>query len=85
MPIWHSDKLCKLTGTLDIGLIKDKAYLTSPHTGPRIEVPPLRKNLNDPNAQGSANPTLTSSSHVANKPPKSSRSTPPFQALVLLV
>uniref|UniRef100_M1DIV7 Integrase core domain containing protein n=1 Tax=Solanum tuberosum TaxID=4113 RepID=M1DIV7_SOLTU len=47
VPIWHCDKLVRVTGTLDIGLFQDGANVAAPRHGPQIEVPPLRENLVD--------------------------------------
>uniref|UniRef100_M1DLE4 Integrase core domain containing protein n=1 Tax=Solanum tuberosum TaxID=4113 RepID=M1DLE4_SOLTU len=39
VPIWHCDRLIHPTGTLDVGLIRDKANVAAPRRGPRIDVP----------------------------------------------
>ena len=47
VPIWHIDRLKTLLGTVDIGFIRYEANEFAPRRGPRPEVPPLAKNLDD--------------------------------------
>jgi len=47
VPICHCDPLRRLTGTLDIRLIKDEDNIAAHHRGPRNEVPQLCENLVD--------------------------------------
>lgn len=70
VPILRCDRLRKLIGTLDIGLIKGEANVAAPHIGHMINVPPLSENLADKMEldQGAdlaapehTNPTLASS------------------------
>ncbi|KAG5595736.1 hypothetical protein H5410_036968 [Solanum commersonii] len=55
VPICHCDRLIHPTGTLDIGLIRDKANVAAPRREPQIDVPPLGTDLADTvgQAQGS--------------------------------
>lgn len=47
VPIWHYDRLCKPTSTLDIGIIKDEANVVALQRGLKIELAPLSENLAD--------------------------------------
>ena len=47
VPIWHIDQLKTPWGTVDIGLIRDKANELDLRRGPRPEFPPLGENLAD--------------------------------------
>ena len=51
MPIWHIDQLKTPLGTIDIGLIRDKANELAPRRGPRLEFSPLVDNQPDTVAQ----------------------------------
>ena len=51
VPIWHVDQLKTPQGTVDVGLIRDKANELAPRRGPRQELPPLFDNQADTVAQ----------------------------------
>ncbi|KAG5579733.1 hypothetical protein H5410_050360 [Solanum commersonii] len=89
VPIWHCDRLIHLTGTLDIGLIRDGANVVAPSREPQNEVPPLGADLADMAEQAHGGDLIipdhtdtvpTSSSQAASRAPSSSRSTPPSRA-----
>ncbi|KAG5599196.1 hypothetical protein H5410_030566 [Solanum commersonii] len=91
--IWHCDRLIHLTGTLDIGLIRDEANVASPRREPHVEVPLLGADLVDTvgQAQGidpiipdHTDTILAFSSQGASRAPSSSRSKPPLGVVVPL-
>ena len=45
--IWQINVLRTPTGSVDIGIIQDEAIEVGPRRGPRVEVQPLRENLED--------------------------------------
>ena len=47
VPIWHIDQLKTPQGTVDVGLIGDKANELDPRRGTRLELPPLADDLTD--------------------------------------
>uniref|UniRef100_M1DS39 Integrase core domain containing protein n=1 Tax=Solanum tuberosum TaxID=4113 RepID=M1DS39_SOLTU len=92
MPIWHCDRLIHPTGTLDIGLIRDKANMAAPRREPQIEVPPLGADLADTMGQAQGGDPIipdhsdtvpASSFQAASMAPSLSRSTPQLGATVV--
>uniref|UniRef100_M1DCU9 Integrase core domain containing protein n=1 Tax=Solanum tuberosum TaxID=4113 RepID=M1DCU9_SOLTU len=90
--IWHCDRLIHPTGTLDIGIIRDKANVAAPRKEPQIEVPPLGADLadtvgqaqeGDPIIPDHSDTVLASSSQAASMAPSSSRSTPQLGDIVV--
>ena len=47
VPIWHVDQLKTQQGTVEFGLIRDKANELAPRRGPHLELPPLADDLAD--------------------------------------
>ena len=47
VPIWHVDQVKTPQGTVDVGLIRDKANELASRKGPHPELPPLADDLAD--------------------------------------
>ena len=86
MPIWYIDQIKTPLGTIDIGLIRDKANVLALRRRPRPKVPTLGENLADivEKAQAATHSTLelTATTPVESIPGgsptlSSSSSTPP--------
>ena len=91
VPIWHTDHIKNLLGTLDIGLTREEANKLAPRIGPRQKFPSLGDNLADTVAQAptathatseTTDTTLLESISSSSSAPSSSRSTL-FPALLL--
>ena len=89
VPIWHVDQLKTPQGTVDVGLIRDKANELGPCRGAHPELPPLADDLADTVTQArTATQASTDTTPVESIPgsstaPSSSR-TAPLPALVPL-
>lgn len=78
VPILNCDTLHRPMEKFDIDLIRNESNVEAPRRGPRIEVPLLSKNFADtvqldqgayPAVQEDVDPTPSSSSHLASRPP----------------
>ncbi|XP_069150976.1 uncharacterized protein [Solanum lycopersicum] len=89
VPIWHVIQLKTPQGTVDVGLIRDKANTLAPRKGPSLELSPLPDDLADMVAlertatQASTDTTPVESISGSSTTPSSSR-TAPLPALVPL-
>uniref|UniRef100_M1DEL4 Integrase core domain containing protein n=1 Tax=Solanum tuberosum TaxID=4113 RepID=M1DEL4_SOLTU len=92
VPIWHCDKLIRATGTLDIGLIRDRASVAAPRRETQVDIPPLGVDLvddveqmqgDDPAPPSHTDDAPASPSQATNRAPSSSRVTPPSGVAVL--
>ena len=89
VPIWHIDQLKTPQGTVDVGLIRDKANELAPRRGPRPELPPLADDLADTVAQArtatqASTDTTPVKSILGSSPAPSSSRTAPLPLLVPL-
>lgn len=91
MPIYQRDVLLNPTGTVDIGLIRDKANVEAPRRGTRVDLQALSENLDytvekshgcKPSTTDPIDTTPTESAPKTSRARSTSQFTPPSAALV---